>query len=127
VVGDRASDYHLSPISYHLPAVRPRSAISGTGLVVRIRIPIPIRVHDATREHQVTGEPATAIALPQHIVTDTVARGRRVNDSIVADVDRDVIDVIAVVREEEQIAWTESARTRRDRITEIRHASSTVW
>src|SRR4051812_42817816 len=71
-------------------------------------------------------EPASAFSFAEDVVSHAVAGGGRVDDTIVADVDRDVIDVIAVVREEEQVARSERAGSRRHRITEIGHPTRAV-
>jgi len=74
------------------------------GVVVRIRVPVAIGRGDAAGEDEVAGEPATTVSFAEHVVAHTVAGRRRVDDPVVANVDRDVGDVIAVVREEKQVS-----------------------
>src|SRR6185503_14117304 len=72
------------------------------------------------------GEPTTALALLEHVVADTTAAGRGVHEPIVADVDADVIDVVLVVREEEEIAGPELAGQRRHALAEAGHPTCAV-
>src|SRR5690349_17103532 len=48
------------------------------------------------------------------------------DDPIIADVDRDVIDVLTIVREEEQVTRTQRAWPRRHCVAEIRHPARAV-
>jgi hypothetical protein len=53
-----------------------------------------------------SGEPTTPFAFAKYIVADPISTCRSVDDSVVADVDRDMVHVVAVIGEEEQVAWT---------------------
>src|SRR6185503_9874791 len=57
----------------------------------------------------------------QRVVTDPRTTRRRMDDPILACVDRDVIDVRAVVREEQQVARTQRAHSRGDLPADTRH------
>src|SRR6185503_21177297 len=72
------------------------------------------------------GEPTTALALLEHVVADTTAAGRGVHEPIMADVDADVVDVVLVVREEEEIAGPELAGQRRHALAEAGHPTCAV-
>src|SRR5437868_3935875 len=84
-----------------LPATRPRRAVGRARLIVRVRIPISVGGRDPPREHEMSREPTAAVPIAENVIAHAVPGGRRVNDAIVAHVDGDVIDVLAVVREEE--------------------------
>src|SRR5437588_3344172 len=73
-----------------------------------------------------TGEPPAAITFAEHVVAHATAGGRCVDDPIAADVNRDVVDTITVIGEEQQVPRPQRTDARRHWIAEIGHASRAV-
>src|SRR5436305_8831275 len=92
------------------------------GIIIVVGIVRPLIRRDSARAHEMAREPAPAVTFAERIVSNAISRGCRVDDAVAADVDRHVIDVITVVREEQEITRTQRAGSRGHRLAEVGHA-----